>query len=565
MSKENPFVFTRANCEVVSEFARSNSLLKQTMNSESHWNRITILNGTKYEKQMILELVVSSVYPHTLYPCMYREDDNDTFFLFKNGFAAVMSLCARKLYLVDPETNQNIELSITAQYVSASLFPLDPMNTLEEVIKKRIKRDKQLLDLRNLRGEPEMADLYCSLNCLTFWDILMQLKKKHMPTIHGWILSHNGITKVDVLDPISKYDVPLLDLRYNRITKDGYRKMNKSFQIGHLLLEGNPMVADFENTWEMVRFVKTRVRVSTLDFLNVDDDNRSLRCFPFPSYIIEPSFKSFVDHFMFHFFKKFEKDKVERKKLSLMYHEEASYSVSLFKSGPDPLTSSASDYLAMAVDSVDHNFICPGPARMIKKYDNILFGKSKIGLGLTKIPDILFAFSTFSIDVPIACDTVVQIVINGVCRFAGNPKKYCFSRNTLLVPSEKNRGEWVITNDLWNFSHAITKPTKTINDIFKANRRETVKGDFAVMLNPQLKDKETLRKLIRKLTKMKPDWVERFLDESDWDLEFTLQSFTDQFKADVIPIDAFDIPKERLESLSPLVQALKEKQTLLGI
>ncbi|KAF6211976.1 hypothetical protein GE061_012493 [Apolygus lucorum] len=567
MSKENPFVFTRANCDVVSEFARSNSLLKQTMNSESHWNRITILDGTKYEKQMILELVVKSVHPHVLYPCMYREEDNNTFFLFKNGFAAVMALCAKKLFLVNPETDENIELMITAQYVSATLFPLDPLGHLEEVIKNRIKEDKKLLDLRNLRGDPEMVNLYCSFNCPTFWDILLDIKKKHMPSVHEWILSFNSISRVELLNEISKYNIPLLDLRYNLITKDEYRKMSKNFQIGHLLLEGNPITTDFENTWEMVRYVKTRIKVSKLDFLDVNDESRTLRCFPFPTYVQEPSYKSFVDHFMFHFFKRFEKDKVERKKLALMYHEKASYSVSLFKPGGVPLTSSGSDHLAKVIDTVDHNFICSGSARMIKKYDNILFGKTKIGLGLAILPDILFAYSTFTVDVPIARHNMVQIVVNGVCRYAGNPKKYYFSTNTLLVPNS-NKGEWVIANNLWNFSHVKMSSEKIgaeRRDIFKTDRREKVKGDFAVMLNPQLKDREILRRLVGKMTRMKPEWIERFLEESDWDLEFTLQSFTDQFKADIIPVDAFDIPEEKLQSLDPLVRALKEKQAQLGI
>ncbi|BES99593.1 Nuclear RNA export factor [Nesidiocoris tenuis] len=551
---DNPFVFTRANCEVVSEFARTNSALKLTMDRQTHWNKMTIKQGARMDKDTVLSTLVNAIAPHEIFPVFYQIEDNDSFFLFRHGFSAVILLLERKMCIADPETHENIELIITAQYKTFNELPYDPVEEIEKVIRRRIVNEKTI-DLRNLKEEPEMQHIFCSFLVTKFASIVFDSIFKHIK-VENLMLSHNGITNLRFLERLAKSSLKVLDLRHNMLKIRDFGTVPRNLNVEHLLLAGNPMVSEYESTQRFIDIMTKRVpTLKKIDFIPV----RSFvqRISDIPIFLYDPSYESFVDHFLFHYHGLYKRD---RKSLAIMYHDNATFTIcSMLKPVHviPPHTSSFSTELK----KLDHNLF--KNTDMIKKYNNVFHGRERIKQALHFAPDVDFGYSTFCVDVPSINSQSATICCSGILQPTKMSlgKQNRFSRVWVLIPSKTVPGEWKISNDMWTIgeSYAASEPMDP------GLNPKIIEGDFAPMINPQLKDRTYLTNLVQKLTKMKAEWVERFLEEADWDLEFTLQSFTDQFKADVIPVDAFEIPANKAEMLEPLIKALVQKQVhLLG-
>ncbi|XP_024084507.1 nuclear RNA export factor 1-like isoform X2 [Cimex lectularius] len=136
---------------------------------------------------------------------------------------------------------------------------------------------------------------------------------------------------------------------------------------------------------------------------------------------------------------------------------------------------------------------------------------------------------------------MVQINVCGIFRDLDSESSALFAFDrTFLLTRWIDQEEWKIVNDMW----AITNATSTMAKSSFRYAKKPVQSDFAILLNPKMKGKEQLMKIFGKLTHMNSAWVQKFLSESSWNMELALLAFTDQYKANQIPSEAFNAKEE---------------------
>uniref|UniRef100_A0A0A9WSL9 Nuclear RNA export factor 1 n=1 Tax=Lygus hesperus TaxID=30085 RepID=A0A0A9WSL9_LYGHE len=519
----------------VAQAAQSHALTKA--NDPLFWTRCTIKGGSKYDKEAALDAIVKQVSSVAmLLPCLYQVEGEDSFFIFRYGKLPVKRLIDSN-WVVHDQTGaieEPLEISFVLEYITTDEEPYDPLKNIEQVILKRTNLKEGVVDLRNLKNDPDFKNVYVSFNSSSLLDFIMAFLKRTDSTmvLKGLVLSHNGIDNLEMLNHLKKYHnkVDTLDVRHNKLTFSGFERISSFLIIEHLLIDGNPMCDDYESAGEMI--CEIAGKIGSLKYLDNVEINY-IEQFPqkracMKLFLRNPAYNDLVDHFLHHYFLLFEND---REKLIHTYHKSASLSVSVFRnelfhSAAVPTFFASSNRNIMSMSDVT------------KTYDNIFIGKARVYEALKSMPKMQFDFHTFNVDVPVTAkgELVVISCTGCFCIADEDPiKKYSLSRICIMCPLRNGLGEWLILNDMWTISNVSSKAYPQ----FSLTRSREVKNDFAVMLNPLLKDKSILISVVSDLTHMKAAWVEKFLSESGWDLEMTLLAFTDQFKANLIPADAF--------------------------
>ncbi|KAF6211886.1 hypothetical protein GE061_012403 [Apolygus lucorum] len=516
--------------------ATSTVLLKA--NDALYWTRCTIKGGSKYDKETVLDAIIKRVSGvAVLMPCLYQIEGEDSFFIFRHGKLPIKRLIDSQFTVHDltGAIENPFEVSFVVEYLSTEEEPYDPLKNLAQVVWKRTNVKEGVVDLRNLSNDPDFKNVYISFHANGLMDYIMNYLKRADPTfkLNGLILSHNDLDSLEMLSQLKKYysTVETLDVRHNKLTFSGFERIPLALThaVKHLMIDGNPMCDDYESAGEMI--CEIAGKMSSLKYIDnvevnyVNDFPQKRACLKL--FLRNPAYNDLVDHFLHHYFLLFEND---REKLIHTYHKNASLSVSVYRNEvshaapvPEFFTSSNRNILSMS--------------DVTKTYDNIFIGKARVYEALMGMPQVKFDFHTFEVDVPTtAKGELVVISCNGCfCLPDDIAKKYLLSRISIMCPLRNGLGEWLILNDMWTIMSVSPKAYPE----FSLTRSREVENDFAVMLNPFLKDKSILISVVSNLTHLKAAFVEKFLSESGWDLEMTLLAFTDQYKANLIPADAF--------------------------
>ncbi|BET00656.1 Nuclear RNA export factor [Nesidiocoris tenuis] len=527
-----PFLITRDN--YFDKIRELGSKLADLANAPGYWHRLTLQKAAHHNKEAILEHITSE---YVIVPVKYKTYGEDGVFFFNSHGAylgvklmtsAVNSQHA-PLTIRVPSLKETFNIELVLQYKSLEQDPLDVFGIIGEVVDKRT--NKGTTDLRNFKNDPKFEGMYISLNCRPVSQIIYAhvnnegVLSKH---VKHFILSHNELDKINLDSFVKRMGIiDTLDLRYNKLTYSALEQISRtanSCEFSHLLLEGNPLCNDFETASEMICEIKKMFPfVQCLDNIDINIINKKLN--DFKVYMRNPKFSCLTDHFLHHYFKLFESD---CSKLAVMYHEKASLSFVFHR---QPFVSTASDEF---FSSSNRNLL--SMSDVTKTYDNLFLGKTRIVEALGSIPKIRFDPNSFRVDVPVtAKGELVVISCTGVFCLVKTDDVFSFSRVCILAPLRDGLGEWLILNDMWTVTNE--SPLLSLKYFTKAKRQ--LKSDLAVMLDPQLKDKEVLVHFVSGLTHLKNAWVEKFLSESAWDLESTLLAFVDQYKANLVPPEAF--------------------------
>lgn len=121
----------------------------------------------------------------------------------------------------------------------------------------------------------------------------------------------------------------------------------RNLNVEHLLLAGNPMVSEYESTQRFIDIMTKRVPtlkkivsiltiarwgkscISRISHVFLSQDFIPVRSFvqrisDIPIFLYDPSYESFVDHFLFHYHGLYKRD---RKSLAIMYHDNATFTI----------------------------------------------------------------------------------------------------------------------------------------------------------------------------------------------------------------------------------------------
>ncbi|XP_014242593.1 nuclear RNA export factor 2-like isoform X1 [Cimex lectularius] len=504
-----------------------------------YWKRITIKDGIKYDRHDVLRLIMNAIYPHKILPVKYQRDKNDTFFIFRNTLSVLQPFCSKGLKLYNDKTDTVISIGIVIRYAQIMENDIDPSKIIEDCLKVRINTAKKVVDLRNFHNDSMLSDIYVPLSvpqCASM--VCDKILTKFIQKPQALLLSYNELDRLDVLEYFRKmsHGLNCLDLSFNNITWSGFEKI-PFINIRELWLEGNPLYADFvHSSTELVKEIK-RVIPSILKLDGVElgrtvpGDIVNLKtCF------INGAYANFVDHFLHHYFSLFENS---RDLLKRIYHPEALFSITV--NHIESQTTSGCQRINSYM-KFNRNLISMSDIK--KTYDLVHYGPNDIVNMIKTFPNVRFDPFSFQVDVPITHfgkTNMVQINVCGIFRDLDSESSALFAFDrTFLLTRWIDQEEWKIVNDMW----AITNATSTMAKSSFRYAKKPVQSDFAILLNPKMKGKEQLMKIFGKLTHMNSAWVQKFLSESSWNMELALLAFTDQYKANQIPSEAFNAKEE---------------------
>lgn len=500
----------------------------------THWTRITVLDGSCYDKDEVLKAIFFSVHPVEVFPCLYQIDGPDSFFLVRNCSLFIRKVALNNLQATDITGKIKFQLTVTTFYLSTNLEPLNPQFQLREMLEIRTSPDHNTIDLTNISQDKYLKDVFFSLTipqCVhSVMSIIKNKYNKSMVKPSTLILQHNNLTTLDHLDFRSSY-IKNIDLRHNNLTWDSFQKM-PLFRIESLWLDGNPLCSEITGSEYVSKVVAIFCQLKKLDGIDISQTfmaaNNKNKIALIKNYICDTSWSNFVDHFCHHYFGLMESP--NRHQLSRMYHQRATFSFSAYNSsGAESEWNRLSKYLAFSRNLLTLSDIT-------KAYSSLMVGPEEIVKIINSFPVVQYDPFSFTIEVPIAHKDMVMINISGIFQELDSGL-YSFNRTFILTPYRKNQGEWKISNDMMYLM--IASQEQMERSFTKV--RTGLAGKFKLVLNPSTNDKDALIPAMCELTKLTKDWSMRLLEDASWDLERALQAFIDGLKANQIPMIAFSI------------------------
>lgn len=525
--EKDSFVIDAKNTQTLQNLWDSGEF-ERIFNSPFYWTRITISEGSNYDKDIVLRAILKSVYPVEVFPYLYQIDGRDSFFLVRNSSYFIRRLALTSLQVPHPSGKFQFNLSITTNYLSTSLEPQNVLDQIKEALLKRYNRVAKTLDLTNFSEDPYLKDIYFCLNIPQCMHHILELTKRNIPAnLSTLILQHNDLTSLEALVLIGNFLE--LDLRNNNLTWEGFERLQirRGMKLNVVWLDGNPLCLNISES-DYIKKVDAVIpyvrKVDGIDVSNVFFGHSLIK-----NYLCDSSWANFVDHFLHHYFGLMESS--DRYQLTRMYHQQATFTFCAY-SNPDSTENwgRLSNYMVNS-----RNLLTLSDVN--KAYSTVKIGPEDIVDVLNRFPALQFDSKSFIVDVPFAqANKMILINVGGTFKEL-NSGLYYFHRSFLLTPFQKYSGEWKIENDMMSLTVATQDQVeKSFTD---ASR--TVSPNIQMALNPTLKDKEALIPAVCDLTKLTKEWATRFLEEGSWDLELTLQAFIDQLKANQIPMRAFSV------------------------
>ncbi|XP_034232476.1 nuclear RNA export factor 2-like [Thrips palmi] len=506
------------------------------LHDNDHWHKFIISGPVADNKEKILKRILELSDPTLLLPVMYQEEGDAAVFYARNCGSAIDRLC-RNNHLIFEIDGQKYILRILLQCAPVNRLKLNALGILRKVLEKRFNSSDRCLDLSNFEHDPDLAStLYCPLSQPSLLHYVLTTAINIPINFYTLRLSYNGIRilKIDVLFKASY--LRTLDLSHNELLyQKDVKDLKELGQVTRLILDGNPLCADFRTPEEYIN--KMKLLMPQLKSL----DSASL----FPGSISVPRVKNFlcskeghqmVDQFLKHFFDRY--DWKDRRCLDGLYHNNALFSLTCVHLAGQ----STSDGCSLTwYTTYNHNLAKLSDYSKVEK--NMYHGPDEILELFSCLPPTEHDPYSFSVDLVHYNDIAAVISVSGIFReqpsLPPEPDQMrSFRRVFVLRCTAPN--EWQITNEQLHLSNPTTEQAEASFKI----RRPPVEAPVAAWLvqDAQLlsdTEKEQMACIMTQLTTLNKEWATRFLIESHWYVREALISFVNKFEAKALPEDAF--------------------------
>lgn len=498
------------------------------IHGKDYWHKVTVLQGATGNKEDILKRIMDFVYPADLLPVMCRDDGVHLYFLIRRCGKAIEKLCRVRMKIETPL--DPIHLRIVLGFANVKDIPLNMQMCLTKAITKRYNHTRKYLDLSNFHNDPELVDvLFCPLSQHKMLHCVFNLAVNYHLNIKNLNLANNGISFVRNLGSSTPFkQINKIDLRQNSISSAAELVHLRQSLIRELLLDLNPMCEKYSCEKEYINDVRNAI--PTL----VKLDGVTLPAPGFPRTI-----KNFVllqddillaDQFIRQYFTLY--DSEHRKKLEGLYYKEALFSLSATYL-PAQSTSNTARLTEYTIES--RNLL------KLSDYSKNLRvlhrGPESIMGTICKLPTTEHDRYSFRVDVT-KCNSGVVISVKGVFKeptILKAPLIRSFYR--VFVLKEINPKCFQIANESLHISNATTKEAETA---FKVTKPVITRKMLASKTgNLSENEKTQMTDTMSMLTTMNKKWSNKCLEETQWEIKEALIVFTELYKMNKIPQEAF--------------------------
>ncbi|KAJ1523033.1 hypothetical protein ONE63_002164 [Megalurothrips usitatus] len=508
----------------------------RVLHDNDYWHKFIISGPVSQNKDKILKRILDSCEPTLLLPVMYQEEGDTSVFYARNCGSAIERLC-RNNHLVFELDGQKFVLSILLQCAPVNRLKVTALTILRKVLEKRYNTSVRCLDLSNFEHDPDLADtLYCPLSQPSLLHYVLTTAINHPINFSVLRLSYNGIRQLKIEILVKASYLRTLDLSHNELLyQNDIKDLKELHQITNLILDGNPLCAEFRAPEEYISKMKALMpQLKSLDSVSLFGGTISVP--KERNFLISKEGHQMVDQFLKHFFDRY--DWKDRRCLDGLYHNKAIFSLTCVSLSGQ----STSDGSSLTWYTV-YNRNLTKMSDYSKAEKNLYCGPDEILELFSSLPATEHDPYSFCVDLIHYNNKAAVISVSGI--FRENPslppdpeQMRSFRRVFVLCCTAPN--EWQIINEQLHVSNLTTEQ---VESAFKI-RRPSVEAPVAAWLvqDAQLlsdAEKDQMACIMMQLTTLNKEWATRFLQESHWYVREALISFVNKFEAKELAEEAF--------------------------
>ncbi|XP_049317860.1 nuclear RNA export factor 2 [Bactrocera dorsalis] len=521
------------------------------------WHAIVIPDsGQEFTKHEIMDYFFITVSPKLseIYPCYYKFSAGEHQFLVRQCFDQLkhlVDICKMEINvprlttIVDKYSAlSEIQIDKTLKYyMLMNVRPfiqgqIEPMECIDKALTRRYNGINRQLNLDNFESVEGLENIVINLSSPKILRrVLTQASRKLLTSCVELRLTHNKITNANVSKVLNiMSNLKAIDLGNNWILDLENVKKLSALGLKTLRLDGNPLCTKYSSAGEYVKAVRRLFpELTKLD--NIEIQNKGYLSSQ-KNFLCDVRGYDFVNEFVPRFFKCF--DSHDRSSLKELYHRNAIFTFS-FKYIVAQMTSQNFKRISKYREN----------CRNILKISDLSRAHTSIFLGANQIMEVFFQLPstrhdllTFNTDTMIYNENMITLTINGVFydqapSVMDTDILMSFTRTFVLMPVETKLGilNKAIKYQIVNEQLSIYNPTsQQLKNTFKYFKGECQDDNDAVTVS----DKEALLIMFQEVTKLKPLWCTRFLEDAKWNFKKSLLIFLNFCDNKKIPETAFN-------------------------
>ncbi|CRL06807.1 CLUMA_CG019592, isoform A [Clunio marinus] len=511
------------------------------------WYQVTIQHGAKYEKNIVLKLLLDGVSPSIFIP-NYFKADMDTklvnFFVDDYEVAQKIMRLDRKIELPD-----GFQIMIRVRgCVPQTKLDATVKERMKNAMVKRYNQATKALDLTKFHADPDLTETFCALSRPPIMSAAIDIIAENIPDLEALNLNDNKLNMLDHLKGIASKlsHLKILYLGNNKIFMLNSLDSLRGLPLVELFLDGNPFrkrvrdqanyVSELRKKFPKLLKLDGAELGPTIGFDVADEPSKQLPPWK-AAYLCDPSGSELVQKFLEQYFILYDSD--NRQQLLEAYHEQAIFS--LTATNNQHYTPEEKLHAYWKVGRNLHH-----PRGFDYRLHSIKRGKLNVVALLTELPPSRHDPQSFAVDLTVFTPQLVVLTVTGLFKERNsNPRQEytrAFQRTMVIVP---NNGGFCIKNELLH-----------VNNASQSQARNAFKGPVAT--SPQMTspsslpttpqqavsapDDATKMQMIQAMSQqsnMNIEWSRKCLEETSWDFQRAIFVFSELFKQNKIPPEAF--------------------------
>jgi nuclear RNA export factor len=493
------------------------------------WHKMTLRNGAKYDKMLLLKEILQRSAVKFVPICYQAGNTNSTFFIEEPAAARAIKDLDKKIELPD-----GFDLIISMERTTPPNMPVsqDMLDKIKVVMSERYNAGTSALNLNAFHNSFSGTDFYVPLNRTNILSKVVDIIVENIPEVRAIDLSNNRLMNLDALTGFKNRlkQLSILYLKDNKLADlRGIDKL-KGIDLKELKLDGNPCkdrlgaayTDSVRKIFPALQVLDDKVLPKEIGF---EDDVAEKTDIPasIPKLVKNESAGGLVLQFLEQFFKLYDTD--NRQPLLDAYDENAMMSLSCMGSF-EQFKNYMEESRNLKRITTEHKRL-----KLLRK------GRLPIVSFMSGLPKTQHDPTTFTLDLPFTSETLMIFTVTGMFRERETKLKAIrhFNRCFIVVP----RGSgFCIINEVLH----ITNPT----ELNKRRAFTSPESSMQTLNKPEVADisldpasKQTLASAFSELTGMNLDWSARALEENRWNYDKASSVFLELKASGKVPPEAF--------------------------
>ncbi|XP_076636350.1 nuclear RNA export factor 1 isoform X1 [Colletes latitarsis] len=518
--------------------------MKQLLAFEPTCYKITIPYGHKYDKDYILNNLLSYIAPETFVPILYKVVGNEASFYIDDMKVAIALInCNNKITITD---GFKLQLRVSQEGFPYCEIDSKLKERLKQAMAKRYVNETNALDLSKFHQDPHLvADYFFPLCRPIMLKTVLDIVSECIPNLEALNLDANRLQVLEKLNVLGKKfsKLKILYIGDNRIKEINQLDTFKDLKLEELKLAGNPVCTKYKTRQnDYISDVRKRfpklLRLDDMELpkpilFDVADDGNKM---PSPQRMFVANAKALevANQFLQQYFLIF--DSENRQPLLDAYNEHACFS----------MTISYSQNMNKLYGYLMENRNLFRIIDTNKRHKLLKQGRLPVVSFISEMPQTTHYLNTFTMDIGLVTDGMMLITVTGLFKELDKKEQPVrFFNRTFIIGPEG--GGYCIRNEQLHINTPTDSQLKHLNtqletQVLAPTPLPSSSNIGKPAVPPQLPEevKQQMALTLSQQTNMNLEWSLKCLEEVQWNYDNALAAFQEFFKRGQIPREAFN-------------------------